>query len=318
MDALVSSPNLSSSTRQRIEALRPTHRLAMVMSGTPETLTCGSTIAIRQLLDDIGLDYAHIDGSDDPEFGRGEKRRGYRDAVPQLYLDGELVARGDAIADMANSGELHAALGLPAPDRRPPVVRLSPAAADFLRTVIANREPGMVAEIEMDAQFRGSCLRIVPGKKGMIATVVDGVPLQFDLANARRSDGLSIDWQDVERGPNLLLNHPRAPEIKPVRAMSPTQADAEARAGRLTLVDIRPPQERALARLGLPFLSLEESSHEIRNMAPDAPLAVLCHHGDRSFHAAQYLHQLGHRDVCYIQGGIAAWAERVDTSIPRY
>lgn len=317
MDTLVPDPKLSAATRQRIEALRPTHRLVLVMSGTPNTLTCGSTVNICELLDGIGLDYAPVDGTGDPEFARGERHRAYRYGIPQLYLDGEFVASGDAIEDMANAGELHAGLGLAAPDRRPPEVKLSPAAAKFLRAVIAGREGGVVADIQITAQWSG-CVRIEPRRKGTIQTEVDGVPLQFDLASVRRAEGMSIDWQDVERGPDLLLHFPNAPVIEPVRPMSPEQADAGVRDGGLTIVDIRHPQERALARLNLPFLSLDEHNHVIRNLAPDVPLAVLCHHGDRSVPAAEYLHLLGHRDVYYIEGGIEAWAERVDPSIPRY
>ncbi|MFQ6309372.1 rhodanese-like domain-containing protein [Lysobacter capsici] len=70
--------------------------------------------------------------------------------------------------------------------------------------------------------------------------------------------------------------------------------------------------------MNLPFLSLDESSHAIRNPASAVPLAVLCHHGDRGVHAAEHLHRLGHRDVYYIEGGIEAWAGLVDTSIPYY
>lgn len=310
-------PNLSPSIRQRIDALRASHRLVLLMSGTPATSHCGVSLRLCALLDDIGLDYAPVDVASDLQPGRGGKREGEWLAIAQLYLDGEFIASGDLIEQRANAGELHAALGLPAPDRRPPEVTLSPAAAQFLRAVIANSEDGTVAEIEVDAQW-ASCLLLVPRRKGMIHTQVHGVPLQFGLMSARRSDGLAIDWHDVERGPSWTMRFPWSPVIEPVRPISPAQADAGARDGRLIIVDIRPPQERALARLDLPFLSLDESSHEIRNLAPAVPLAVLCHHGDRSIHAAAHLHQLGHRNLYYIEGGIEAWANLVDTSIPHY
>lgn len=65
-------------------------------------------------------------------------------------------------------------------------------------------------------------------------------------------------------------------------------------------------------------VSLDESSHVIRNPASAVPLAVLCHHGDRSVHTAEHLHRLGHRDVFYIEGDIEAWAGLVDPLIPHY
>lgn len=310
-------PHLSSSTRQRIEALRPSHRLVLVMSGTTDTSLCGSSLRLCELLDGIGLDYACIDAASELEPGRRGKRGTGWLAIPQLYVDGEFLASGDLIEQMANAGELHFALGLPAPDRHPPEVTLSAAAADFLRAAIANSAPGTVAEIEVDAKW-ASCVRLVARRQGMIQAQADGVPLQFDLASARRSDGLSIDWEDVDRGPSWTMHFPGAPVIEPVRPISAADADAAAREGLLLIVDIRHPQERALAQLNLPFLSLDESSHEIRNLAPTVPLAVLCHHGDRSVHAAEHLHRLGHRDVYYIEGGIEAWAKLVDTTIARY
>ncbi|QWF14786.1 rhodanese-like domain-containing protein [Lysobacter capsici] len=287
------------------------------MNGTPATLRCGLSRGLLDLLDDMGLAYAHIDATGELQRGRGSERRREWLAIPQLYLDGEYLASGDLIEQMANAGKLHIALGLPAPDRRPPEVTLSAAAADFLRAAIGNSAPGTVAEIEVDAKW-ASCVRLVPRRKGMIQTQVDGVPLQFGLSSARRSDGLSIDWEDVDRGPSWTMRFPGAPVIEPVRPIAPADADAAAREGRLLIVDIRHPQERALAQLSLPFLSLDESRHEIRNLAPAVPLAVLCHRGDRSVHAAEHLHRLGHRDVYYIEGGIQAWADLVDTTIARY
>ncbi|MBW8810529.1 MAG: monothiol glutaredoxin, Grx4 family, partial [Lysobacter sp.] len=64
------------------------------------------------LLDDMGLDYAHIDATGELQRGRGSERRREWLAIPQLYLDGEYLASGDLIEQMANAGKLHIALGL--------------------------------------------------------------------------------------------------------------------------------------------------------------------------------------------------------------
>ncbi|WP_242112385.1 glutaredoxin domain-containing protein [Luteimonas aquatica] len=308
---------LSAEARQRIETLLRADRLVVFMNGAPDTPERFFSHKICRLLDDLGLDYAHVDVSSDSRLREHIKIYGGLHAIPQLYLDGKLVGDSDAVERMANADELHAALGLSAPDRTPPTVRLTPAAARFLRDVVDGTGNVVVVDIAIDSQFRTS-LHFRARRKHTIATEVDGVPLQFDLASARRADGLSIDWQDVERGPSLLIHHPRAPVPEPVRWMSPADADARVRAGTLTIVDIRRKEERALARLSLPFLFMDEGTHEIRNLAPEVPLAVLCHRGDRSWHAAEYFLMLGHRDVYAIEGGIDAWAATVDGSIPRY
>lgn len=50
----------------------------------------------------------------------------------------------------------------------------------------------------------------------------------------------------------------------------------------------------------------------------DKPVACLCHHGIRSQQVAHYLAQHGFTQVVNLQGGIAAWAEQLDSSIATY
>jgi rhodanese-related sulfurtransferase len=45
---------------------------------------------------------------------------------------------------------------------------------------------------------------------------------------------------------------------------------------------------------------------------------VLCHHGARSLLAAQFLRERGLRQVSNLTGGIDAWSEAVDPSVPKY
>lgn len=307
----------SSEIRQRIEPLLRANRLVLFMNGTPDAPERFFSHKICHLLDGLGLEYAYFDVSSDSKLREDIKAYGGLHAIPQLYLDGELVGDGDVVERMAGSGELHAALGLAVPDRTPPTVHLTQAAAQFLRDVITSKGSSTVTDIVVDAQFR-SLLRFQPRRKDGIVVEVEGVSLQFDLASARRADGLSIDWKDIERGPSLLISHPKAPTPKPVRWISPADADMRVRAGTLTIIDVRPREERALARLSVPFLYLDDGTHEIRNLSPDTPLAILCHRGDRSWHAAEHFIQLGHHDVYAIEGGIDAWAESVDVSVPRY
>ncbi len=48
------------------------------------------------------------------------------------------------------------------------------------------------------------------------------------------------------------------------------------------------------------------------------PIACLCHHGMRSLQVVQYLMQGGFTQVVNLQGGIDAWSQQVDPSVPRY
>ena len=43
-----------------------------------------------------------------------------------------------------------------------------------------------------------------------------------------------------------------------------------------------------------------------------------CHHGGRSQRAAEHFLALGFRNVANLAGGIDAWSQEVDPSVPRY
>jgi len=103
-----------------------------------------------------------------------------------------------------------------------------------------------------------------------------------------------------------------------VGSLSPADAAARTRSGDLTLVDVRPPEERALAAVPEPFVTLEDGGLErLLALPKDRPLAFLCHHGVRSALAAEYFRAHGFGDTYNVEGGIEAWAD-IDAGLPRY
>ena len=105
----------------------------------------------------------------------------------------------------------------------------------------------------------------------------------------------------------------------PFRTLSVVDADARARAGSVTLVDVRPPQERAIAAVKAPFVALEDGGLErLLALPAETPLAFLCHHGGRSAQAAMYFAERGFGELYNVVGGIDAWSLNVDPSIRRY
>ena len=103
------------------------------------------------------------------------------------------------------------------------------------------------------------------------------------------------------------------------RNLSPADADAQVRHGKLTLVDVRPPEERAIASVNVDYTALEGGGLErLAALPKDTPLAFLCHHCGRSAQAASYFAQQGFTDVYNVTGGIELWAMAVDPGIPRY
>jgi rhodanese-related sulfurtransferase len=45
---------------------------------------------------------------------------------------------------------------------------------------------------------------------------------------------------------------------------------------------------------------------------------IYCHHGVRSLHATQYLHQQGFSNVLSMQGGVDVWSVKIDSEVARY
>src|SRR5690606_340023 len=178
-----------SSDLSRIDSLLGENRVVLFMKGQPQMPQCGFSAKAAGILNGLGVEFAHVDVLSDPDIREGIKHYGDWPTIPQLYIGGELVGGSDIVEQMANSGELHAALGLPAPDRTPPRVELTPAAAKMLRQAIDDAGGDVVVQVQIDPRFR-TRLQLAPRSDGAIAAEAGGVPLQFDLAGARRADGL--------------------------------------------------------------------------------------------------------------------------------
>ena len=87
------------------------------------------------------------------------------------------------------------------------------------------------------------------------------------------------------------------------------------------LVDVRQPWEHQLARLPssllLPLGELPSRAAEVQP-GPGQLVVCYCHHGVRSLHAAEVLSSAGVANVVSLAGGIEAWSQQVDPSVPRY
>ena len=87
------------------------------------------------------------------------------------------------------------------------------------------------------------------------------------------------------------------------------------------LLDVRTPQEHAVANLGgatfIPMQEIVERATEL-NEHRESRIVVFCHHGGRSERVAHWLRQQGFDKAQNMVGGIDAWAVLVDPSLSRY
>jgi len=85
------------------------------------------------------------------------------------------------------------------------------------------------------------------------------------------------------------------------------------------LLDVREAWEVETAALpGAVHIPMGEVPARMDELERQRPVVVMCHHGRRSVNVAMLLERNGFADVINLAGGIAAWSETVDPSVPDY
>jgi molybdopterin/thiamine biosynthesis adenylyltransferase/rhodanese-related sulfurtransferase len=86
------------------------------------------------------------------------------------------------------------------------------------------------------------------------------------------------------------------------------------------LLDVREPHEIPIANLGAPFIPVGELEKRIGELAAhkDHEIVVHCRSGARSQKAALILKNAGFKNVENLAGGILAWADKIDPTMPKY
>jgi molybdopterin/thiamine biosynthesis adenylyltransferase/rhodanese-related sulfurtransferase/molybdopterin converting factor small subunit len=87
----------------------------------------------------------------------------------------------------------------------------------------------------------------------------------------------------------------------------------------LVLLDVREPNEWNIVRLpGARFIPVNSVTQRAAELSTADEIVVYCKGGVRSARAVDTLRGLGFRKLWNLKGGITAWAEEIDPSLPRY
>ncbi len=107
----------------------------------------------------------------------------------------------------------------------------------------------------------------------------------------------------------------KRPEYTPVELEARMKQNPD-----LILVDVRAAAERDIASIGGTHIPLNELSERITELEEfkESEIVVMCRSGVRSAHAQKFLLENGFGDVKNLAGGILAWSDTVDGSIPKY
>jgi adenylyltransferase/sulfurtransferase len=111
----------------------------------------------------------------------------------------------------------------------------------------------------------------------------------------------------------------QSPASSGVPEVTAEQLKRELDAGEdLFILDVREPHEHQICNLGGHLIPLGELPRRAHELDSSREIVAYCHVGVRSARAVAFLHGAGFRKVRNLAGGIRAWAERIDRTMPKY
>jgi adenylyltransferase/sulfurtransferase len=86
------------------------------------------------------------------------------------------------------------------------------------------------------------------------------------------------------------------------------------------VLDVREPHEYQIVNLGAPLIPVGDIARRASELADkkNSEIVIHCKSGARSQKAALVLKQAGFTNVSNLAGGILAWADKIDPSLPKY
>jgi sulfur-carrier protein adenylyltransferase/sulfurtransferase len=109
-----------------------------------------------------------------------------------------------------------------------------------------------------------------------------------------------------------------APDLK-VPEMLPTELKARLDKGDdIFILDVREPHEYQICNLKGKLIPLGELPRRVHELDSSREIVAHCRSGKRSAEAVDFLKKAGFRKIHNLTGGILAWSDQVDPSVPKY
>ena len=86
----------------------------------------------------------------------------------------------------------------------------------------------------------------------------------------------------------------------------------------VNVLDVREPHEYEVANIGVRLIPLGELPQRLAELDQSENFAIHCKSGARSAKAVKLLQDAGFQNVYNVKGGITAWSEEIDPSVPKY
>lgn len=305
---------LSDALRDRIQKLIDENEVLVFMKGTRHLPQCGFSAQVVQILDEFLPEYGTVNVLADAELRQGIKEFSDWPTIPQVYVKGEFIGGCDIVRDMFQSGELSKVLGTGPVEVKAPSITLTDSAVAAFREAAKDAEYEHL-RLEISPQFQHG-LSFGPRLQGDLEVESNGFTLLMDRGSARRAEGLKIDFVEGPDATGFKIDNPNEPPR--VKQMSVRELKQKLDAKEeLWLFDVRGEDERAVAKIDEAIPLDEEGQKKLASLDKDAMVVFQCRSGRRSQAAAEHYLQQGYRNVWNLAGGILAWADEIDPSLPR-
>ncbi len=115
------------------------------------------------------------------------------------------------------------------------------------------------------------------------------------------------------RGEEAPAPNLQVPEITPRELKSRLDRGED-----LYILDVREPHEYQICNLRGHLIPLGELPRRVHELDSSREIVAHCRSGKRSAEAVDFLKKAGFRKIWNLKGGILAWSEEVDPSVPKY
>jgi sulfur-carrier protein adenylyltransferase/sulfurtransferase len=180
-------------------------------------------------------------------------------------------------------------------------------ALEVIKLLLGIGEPMVGRLLMFDAlrmRFRELKLRRDPG-----CPVCGDNPTVRELIDYERFCGIIPPAEETQVANNV-------PEITPTELKQRLD-----RGDRLTIVDVREPYEWEIGNLsdhGARLIPLDELEERLDEIPRDEEIVLQCRSGGRSERALKFMRNQGYERLLNLKGGILAWSDEVDPSMPKY
>jgi len=305
---------LPDTVKAQLDDLIKKNKVLLFMKGNKHFPQCGFSAQVVQILKETGTKCETVNVLQDPAIRDGIKEYSSWPTIPQLYVDGEFIGGCDIVKEMYAAGDLQKKPGGEGKPVTPPKVKLDDGAVKAIKG--ADEGNGDVLRLEIGPQFQYD-LYFGPKKPGDVEVVANGVTICFDKQSAAKADGLVVSWVETADGGAFRIDNPNEPVR--VKSLSATELKKWIDEGKkFELFDVRTDEERDIAKVDRARALDVEGEKALLALAKDTPVVFMCHHGMRSRNAAERILREGFTQVYNLEGGIDAWSQKVDSTVPRY